>query len=302
MTKDFFKLKGLIFASLLFSVILSGCSEETKNITLEETDSSEETDRSRSTLLKVDGKLFVIPSPVQTAMLIKDIGSAYNKEMLNIPKGTDAYPTKFQKALNLGIFGADMGYVTIYDQTQDALHYLKTIRELADDIGVMGAFDASLMSRFEKNMGMQDSILVLVSDAYRASDLFLKDQNRTDIGALILAGGFIESLYFATKVAQQTKNLELIKRIGEQKTSLENLIKLLSPHYGKEEFKTLTNDLIDLADAFEGVEYVYIYEKPITDAANKITTITSRTEVKITDQQFESITAKLDGLRKKLIN
>jgi hypothetical protein len=300
MTKNFLTLKEFIFSSLLIAFLVVGCGDSQQAIVIDEEEEEEEVDRSRSNLLKVDGKLFVIPSPIQTALLFKEIGSNYNKEMLVSPKGADAFPTRFQKALNLGVLGAGMGYVSIYDQTQDALHYLKSIRELAEDIGIMGAFDNSLMTRFEKNMGNQDSILVLVSDAYRASDMFLKDQNKTDIGVLILAGGFIESLYFSTQIASLTKNQEVIKRIGEQKQPLENLIKLLSPYYGKEEFKPLIDNLIDLAEEFDGVEFIYIYEKPIVDAANKTTTITSRTEVKITEKQIEAISNKLAEIRKKI--
>ncbi|MDQ3190937.1 MAG: hypothetical protein M3Q58_05020 [Bacteroidota bacterium] len=295
------KISDLVFP-LLLSVFLISCGGEEKNTSDAQVEEIQEVDRSNSTLLTINGEIFSIPSPIQTALLIKEIGSNYNKEMLNSPKGSEAYPTKFKKAINLGVFGADMGYVTIYDQTQDALLYLKHIKDIAEELGVMGAFDKTLMERFENNMGNQDSILVLVSDAYRASDSYLKNQERNDIGALILAGGFIESLYFATKVAEQSNNKEVIKRISEQKASVENMIKLLSPYYAKEEFKELTDLLIGLAEDFDAVEYVYIYEKPTTDAKNKITTINSRTEVKITDEQFKVIANRIKEIRNKIIS
>ena len=301
-TRKIIELIYPLFIYFILSFLLVSCGGEKKQASDTPSEEPQAIDPSRSTLLNINGEMFSIPSPIQTSLLLKQVGSKYNKEILNTPKGVDLYPTKFQKAINLGVFGADMGYVIIYDQTQDALLYMQSIKGIAEDLGLIGAFNQALVNRFEKNMGIQDSILSLVSDAYRTSDSYLKDQERNDVGALILAGGFIESLYFASQVAEQTKDKEIIKRIGEQKTSLENLIKLLSPYYEKEEFKNFTDLLIDLTKEFEKVEYVYVYEKPYTDQANKITTINSRTEIKITDEQFAAIAKKVKDIRNKIIS
>ena len=266
--------KNLILPALLISLLLPGCGGDEKPKTEEETEIKTEADASNSTLLTVNGELFSIPSPIQTAILIKQIGSNYNKEMLNQAKNISFYSTRFQKALNLGVYGANLGYVTIYDQTQDAMSYLQAVRKLADELGVTGAFDNTLIDRFEKNMGNKDSILVLVSNAYRASDSYLKNNDKDDVAVLILAGGWIESTYFATEVAKQTKNKEVINRIGEQKNSLENLIKLLSPFYKeKGEFTSLIDNLIELVREYDGIKYTYVYEKPTVDVANKTTTV-----------------------------
>jgi hypothetical protein len=282
------------------SVFLTSCVDGHDNVNLDNNDDNEEVDRSKSTLLTINGEIFSIPSPIQTALLIKEVGANYDKEILNDPSNVSAYSTKFQKAINLGVLGADLGYVTIYDQTQDAISYFKSVRDIANDLGIIGAFDSSLMERFERNMGKQDSILILVSDAYRASDSYLKEIDRNDVGVFVLAGGFIESLYFATHAAKQSNNTEVIKRIGEQKTSLENLIRLLSPYYGKEEVKAFADELIDLAGLFDNIEYIYIYEKPTVDAANKTTTINSRSEIKISSENLSSITKKVNEIRNQL--
>ena len=297
------QVKNLLLATLVVFFLASGCGGDEKSKTEEETETTKtDSDTSNSTLLTVNGELFSIPSPIQTAILIKQVGSNYNKEMLNPAENISSYSTKFQKALNLGVYGGDLGYVTIYDQTQDALSYLQSVRKIADELGIMGAFDKTLIDRFEKNMGNKDSILVLVSDAYRASDSYLKNNDKDDVGVLILAGGWIESAYFATTVAKQTKNKELIKRIGEQKKSLENLIKLLSPYYKeKEEFTSLIDSLIKLAEEFDAIQYTYVYEKPTVDIANKTTTINSKTEITISEQQIDVISNKIQLIRNQIV-
>src|SRR5687768_11415383 len=92
-----------------------------------ETDDSEMTDPDISKIdttnnmnLNIGGKLFSIPSPFQTATLIKNSGAPFNSSLLNPVGNKDNYSTNFHKALNLGIYGADMGYLTIYEKTDDA--------------------------------------------------------------------------------------------------------------------------------------------------------------------------------------
>ncbi|HWY37234.1 MAG TPA: hypothetical protein VNY73_01650, partial [Bacteroidia bacterium] len=75
-------------------------------------------------VVNVGGELFSIPSPLQTAMLIQKTGAAYDKTLLNSKENMNQYATDFAKALNLGIYGADLGYVNMYNKTQDAISYL----------------------------------------------------------------------------------------------------------------------------------------------------------------------------------
>jgi len=258
-------------------------------------------DSTQTTILNVSGEIFSIPSPIQTAFLIKNSGASYSKDVLNAPNKSSQYSTNFSKALNLGIYGADLGYVTIYDQTQDAIGYLNAAKKLADELGVSGAFDASTIDRFQKNLGNKDSMLVLVGVAYRSSDAYLKTNDRSDVSGLVLAGGWIESLYFATNVYKTKPNEEVKRRIAEQKSSLQSLVKLLTQFYSQPEYTEFVDNLNDLSTVFDGVEFKYTYEKPVTEADKKTTTINSKTEVKITPEQIELITQKIKSIRAQIV-
>lgn len=302
MAKNYFNLRNQIIAFSTIAVVAFGCGgEETKKETADTTQ-EKEAKTNESQLMEIDGKVFSIPSPIQTATLIKSSGTNYNKEMLNIPSNVTKYSTNFKKAINLGVYGADLGYVTLYDQTQDAISFLTAIKSIGDDLGVSSAFDMELVERFEKNIGDQDSLLALVSDAYKSSDRYLKNNQQNDVGGLVLAGGWIESLYFATNAANMTSNADIIKRIGEQKATLSNLIKLLTPFYSKPEFTSLVDRLIELDELFSSIEITYTYVKPTVDAQNKTTTINSTTEVKISEEQLKAITAKTLEIRNEIIN
>jgi hypothetical protein len=178
---------------------------------------------------------------------------------------------------------------------------LNAAKKMADELGVSGAFDAKTIERFTKNLGNRDSMLVLVGVAYRASDAYLKNNDRTDVSGLVLAGGWLESLYFATNVYQSKPNEDIKRRIAEQKSSLQSLIKLLTQYYSQPEYTKLVDDLNDLSKIFDSVEFKYTYQKPSTDDQKKLTMINSLSEVSITKEQLDSITEKVKSIRASIV-
>ncbi|MDP2386285.1 MAG: hypothetical protein Q8M29_07930 [Bacteroidota bacterium] len=253
-------------------------------------------------VLNVNGQLFSIPSPVQTAMLIQKAGAPYDKAILNPVSNSSKYQTDFSKALNLGIFGADLGYVTMYNKSQDALAYLASLKKIADDLGVSSAFDQQTMERISKNISVQDSMLVLVGIAYRSSDQYLKGESKDDVSGLILTGGWLESLNFAIQVNKAKENNEVKLRIAQQRQSLSSIIKLLSTYETKPEYGDLVAQLKDLQKIYDTIEFKYVYEKPETDVATKTTTLNSYTDVNFTKDQLDKISAKVQEIREKIVN
>jgi hypothetical protein len=302
MKLKFMKLREVIAVVAVVSVgallTTTGCSNDHKTV---DTDSAAVGPDTSSIVVPIGGEIFSIPSPIQTALLIKSSGVSYNKNLMNPASKITQYSTNFAKAINLGIYGADLGYVTIYDQSQDASGYLVAAKKLSDGLGISAAFDTKTIERFNKNLGNKDSMLSLVGVAYRASDAYLKTNDRSDVSGLVLAGGWIESLYFTTDIYKAKPNDEIKRRIAEQKLSLQNLIKLLKPYYSQSEYTKFIDGLTDLSTVYDGVEFKYTYVKPTTDAAKKLTTINSTTEVTISAEQIDAITQKVKAIRAQIV-
>jgi hypothetical protein len=291
--------KKLVIA-LLAVVFLTACGgdkdkEEGKEELVEVPDTI------KAAVVNVGGELFSVPSPIQTALLIQKSGIAYDKSVLHAHNKVNTYGTDYLRALNLGIYGADLGYVSLYNQSQDALGYLTALKQLADKLGVSAAFDAATMKRIEGNLTNKDSMLVLVGIAYRSSDAFLKNNQRNDVSSLILTGGWIESMHFSLSAYKLKANNELKWRVAEQKQALNSLIKILSAYQG-EEVKALTIQLNDLAKIYEGVEFKYNFVEPTHDSLKKVTYINSTTEVIVNDDQIKQIGDKIQEIRNKIVN
>ncbi len=267
----------------------------------EKEDLVETTDTVKTGVLNVAGELFSVPSPIQTAILIQKSGITYDKAVLNSASKVNTFSTDFARSLNLGIYGADLGYVSLYNQTQDALSYLASLKQLSDKLGISAAFDAATMDRIKNNITNKDSMMVLVGIAYRGSDAYLKNNKRTDISSLILTGGWIESMHFSVS-AYKTKPSESIKfRIAEQKQALSSLIKVLGTSTSAE-ITDLTSMLTDLSKVYDGIQFKYNFVPPTTDTLKKVTYINSTTEVTVTEEQITQIGEKIKQIRNKIVN
>lgn len=294
-----FKLNTKVIALGLASLLIYSCGGPKP--TEGETDELPDTDTVKAVALNVGGELFSIPSPIQTALLIQKSGVGYDKTILNAGNKNGQYPTDYSKALNLGIYGADLGYVSMYNQTQDALGYLGAVKNLADKLGVSAAFDQQTMKRIQDNISVKDSMLVLVGIAYRASDAYLKTNKRTEISSLILTGGWIESMHFSVTAYNSKPTNEVKYRIAEQKQALGSIIRLINSH-NLPDAADLVKELEDLAKVYEGITTKYNFVEPTTDETKKTTYINSTSEISISKEQIEQITSKILAIRNRIIN
>jgi len=293
------------FIALALIFTLYGCnsgettSDEEQDI---EKAIDNEIDSTAATIVQFNNSLFSIPSPYEIAFLVKNENIDFNKDFLNPVNRSHNYINNFKKALNLGVYGADLGYLNIYEQTPDAVSYFSAIKVLSQELDISNAFDQKTISRVEKNMGNKDSLLYILSSTYRHADIYLKDNNRSELGVLILTGGWLESVNVLVNIAKNTKNENITKRIGEQKYPLDNMIKILSPYYNEsEEYGKLIESLIDLAYDFDGIDVHYTYKKPEVFADKKLTVINSESQLVMSDEQLNMISEKITAIRNTII-
>lgn len=248
-------------------------------------------------LVNVGGKLFSIPSPVQAALLMRKLGMPYDA---TLPMGTDSsaqFTTNQQMALAMGVHGADLAYCTIHKDGQRALKILKAVEGLGEKLNLKNAFDRTLMEGFKRNIGNEDSLLRMGGTAFRSVDMYLKNDQHNDVSAMVLAGGWIESLYLTVGKGDAKLDARVVDRIAEQRRSLDNLIFLLKQN---EAPGALVDSLQGLSNSFEGVKYTYTYAQPTVDAASKTTYINSVTKAEVPAGTMETIIRKVRALRSSI--
>ncbi|PCH93807.1 MAG: hypothetical protein COB85_06400 [Bacteroidetes bacterium] len=290
----------LYIPALLFvtATFLVGCGGEVQD--LEDIPQDEKIIDESTNLFSVDDKIFYIPSPVQTSLLMKKIAAPYSKDLLNDVAKVGNYTTSFKQAVNIGVYGADLGYITANNKNQEAISHLSAVKKLSDELGVSSAFDFSELEKFGGNAGNEQEMLTIITHAYKSCEEFLRQDERHDVAGLIMAGALIESLYFAVNFVDAPDNQDVINRIGEQASTLDNIVLVLNPHYSKSEnpeLSTFVDKLVKLQGEFDRIKVSYSYQESTIDAANKLCTINSKSQISIKPAMVKSIANQIKAIR-----
>ena len=240
---------------------------------------------------------------MQLATMLKGFGQPYHREILSDVGKRGNYTTTFKQALNVGVYGADLGYINAYDQLPDATAYFGAVRSLTTELGVLNTFNEQTMERIERNSGDKDSLTYIASLIYRESDAYLMNSERNEVGALIIAGGWVEGLYLLTHICtvdQMTDNQFQI--IGQQKHPLNNLIELLRPYYGTagKDYDSFLEKLSEIANIYDAINVKYTYKPAETDEESKITVIHSESQVMIEKQHVLAIADRVERIRESI--
>mgnify|MGYP000132655024 CR=1 FL=1 len=246
-----------------------------------------------------------IPSPLEVSFLLKSSGTKYSSAMLNDADNISNYNSSFEKALNLGIYGTDLGYANIYEQNQDALFYLNSITDLAEDLSIGQFFDFGTIKRLATNSDNLDSLLLITTQNFNSINEYLQENERQNLSILILSGGWLEALHIVCEVVEKNPdNQELVDKIGEQKIILDN-IKLLLGFYKNDPYiADLHKDILKLEEAFAEIEIVYTYAEPTFKEVNGMLVIedNSTTTINITQENVSTIRNTVNEIRDKIIS
>lgn len=243
-----------------------------------------------------------IPSPMETAALLQKAGAKYNNKLLNDVKNVDTYTTASDQALNMGVYGADLSYASVFNHTQESIFYTSCTKRLAERLGVLAAFNDSTLEAMERNMGDRDALLDVISETYWNVDAYLKENGRENISALMVVGGWMEGLYIATQVSATNDSQELRQRIAEQKLSLNDLLALVNSYNtGDAALDAVRNDLIAVQELYKDV-VVEVGSSSVTEE-NGVTVLGGDTPgATLTDAQLSAIRDKVAEIRNAYIN
>ncbi len=254
----------------------------------------------------IDDLLQEIPSPLEISVLLKESGKKYNVDFLNSADNIAKYNSNYQKAVNLGIYGTDLGYTNIYEKNTDGIKYMTSIKSLADDLNIGQFFDLETISRLATNSRNLDSLLLITTQNFNNINHYFQTQNRSNLSVLLLTGGWLEAMHITCSVAAgDPKNKELNEKIGEQKIVLEKIVKLLSFYKDTDQhMASLLSDLEGLKQVFDNVNITYTYKESTFVVVDGVMVIkdNSTTTVEITPEQVIEIKSITSSTRNKIIS
>ncbi len=285
---------NLVFSTLI-AIGLASCGSSSSD---KDKNSSEFKEAEESLKEQIEEVIYNIPSPSEIPYLLQATGAEFNESLVNPRTKVDQYASRTDKAaLNLGVYAADIGYLSSYDKTQEAIDYLNSTKTLADNLGIIGSFDVEILQKFEANISNKDSLTRLLDRTMKKAENYLADDNRNKLSALVVTGSFVEGLYVATGLVKSypkdllpddSRNLVLtpiIRVVLDQKKSVSDLVKMLSSVEQTEPVTTIVSDLKALEAAYNGLN---IEEQIKNNKANLV----------LSDKNLIEVTTIVEKMRK----
>ena len=249
-------------------------------------------------------KIFeALPSPLESAMLIKSAGGKFDPKYLNPVENSKLYTTNSSRALNLGIYTCDLSFASLYDQTQLIISYMNAAKKMADGLGILDAINQSTIDKLEENINNTEVIMDIVSETFMNSNSYLADNDQPAIATIVLVGGWMEGLYIATQLVDEKdfNGNKLVGRVIDQKLSIGVLLKLLESNKEHPAVGTLITQMTRLSAVFDKIN---ISTQPIKTEIDKTTNQTILKSAVTTDMSlavFKELTAVVADIRSTFV-
>ena len=180
---------------------------------------------------EIKKNVYPIPSSAKVVKTLAYFGVSYINTIPNPPENVRKYLTMSKKAQNLGAYGADLSYATLYNVQQDIFDYLGAIKTLVNEMGLPGIYDESLYTKIQQNVDKKDSLVAILTEAFNSTYSYLSDNEQQAMGLLIVGGAWVEGMHLAVKVSGAAYNIqEMTKVLLEQKSSLMVYLDITKTH------------------------------------------------------------------------
>ena len=172
-------------------------------------------------------------TPVEVCNIFERLGIRFNDTIILPPENRDLYMSSFKAAMNLGVYGVDMGYVKLFGVNRQTMSYFNTLQTLSRRLEMPDSFLSDAIKSLDPEMSNPDSLTRLMNDVYSKIDRHLRQEGNEGTLGLMLMGGWIESMYLATQLAYDPSDPDpqVVGKIAEQKYSLISLLSFMKNYY-----------------------------------------------------------------------
>ena len=295
----------IMIGVLLFTGLLIGCKSGGNKAPKE--DVSVDVPKDNTAVyddIKKAEKIFnALPSPLESAMLIKSAGARFDNDLLNPIGNANNYATNKSMALNLGIYTCDLSFASLYEQTQLIIDYMNAAKKMADGLGILKAIEQSAIDRLEENINNSEVIMEIVSETFMNSNSYLEDNGQPAIAAMVLVGGWFEGLYISTQLVDMNdfNGNKLVGRIIDQKLSIGILLNLLEGSKGNPAVDEIMIQVSKLKTVFDKISITTSPVRPEYDKASNTTVLKSEVKTDMTPAVFKELATVVAEIRNTFV-
>ncbi|MDZ7636090.1 MAG: hypothetical protein U5L72_17295 [Bacteroidales bacterium] len=240
-------------------------------------------------------------TPVEVCNIFERLGIRYNDTIILPSANRDLYMSSYKAAMNLGVYGVDMGYMKLFGVNRQTVSYFSTIQTLSERLNMPDTFLSDAIRGLDADISDADSLTGLMNDAYEKIDSHLRLEGSEGTLGLMLMGGWIEAMYLATQLTYDPANPDpqVVGKIAEQKYSLISLLSFMKNYYDDPMVVFYTKKLKYLNRWFDTFEIYYQPGDVSVDTVRQVITTTG-TEMTVTVGTLNEIRDYVAKLRAEI--
>ncbi len=223
--------------------------------------------------------IYPLPNSAEVIKMLTELEVGYIIGISNPTENVDKYLTTKSRAENLGIYGADLSYATLYNMNQDVINYLDAIRTLTNELNMSSIYNERLYEEIKQSFDNKDKLVSILSNAFDNTYAYLSDNDQQTAALMVVAGAWVEGMYITTHISEAVYDVTgIVKVLLEQKQSFELLLEVAKPHSDDPMVEELLNTLEPMKKIYEGID------------------------TSLSLKNVEDITAAIEQIRTKLIS
>jgi hypothetical protein len=254
---------------------ITGCKNCSGKKELKKVELEQKKDLERS----IESNVYPLPTSAEVIKMLTDFEVSYIFGITNPVGNSKKYFSSASRAINMGVFGADLSYTTLYKMQQEVINYLDAIRSLANELNMAKIYDETLYEKIKQNFDVKDSLVKILTDAFDNTYKYLSDNDQQNLALLVVGGAWVEGMYLTTHVSEAAYQAAgFSSHLLEQKKSFDLYIEITKPYMDDPLVSDFVNKL-----------------KPIEEVYKTLGT-------SLTMQDIKNITVAITTIREQIVN
>jgi hypothetical protein len=219
---------------------------------------------------EIESNVYPLPTSASVIKMLTELEVGYIIGISNPVENVKNYFSSTTRAINLGVYGADLSYATLYNMQQEVINYLNAIRSLSNELNMSKIYNEDLYEKIKANFDNRDELVKILTDAFNDTYAFLSENDQQPLALLVVGGAWVEGMYLTTHVSEAAYQVAGISKVLlEQKKSFEMYLEITQPYASDPSVSDFLRLLEPVKKVYEGLS-TSLTDKNIMDITKVI--------------------------------
>lgn len=269
-----------IFAGALITMLILGSFAFTscKNRAAEKQKVLMEQEQVQSMERQIESNVYPLPTSAEVIKKLTDLEVGFIIGISNPVENVKKYFSSTTRAINLGVYGADLSYSSLYNMQQEVINNMSAIRSLANELNMSKIYNEGLYEEIRENFDNRDILVEILTKAFNETYAYLSENDQQALALLVVGGAWVEGMYLTTHVSEAAYQVaDFSKVLIDQKKSFELYLEITQPYLNDPSVRDFVQVLDPIKKVYEGLG------------------------TSLTMQNIKDITVAISGVRQKIV-